>query len=433
MIFLDEKSQDKKTARREIGVVTFDQPIKAVITSKETALSNHDGMNFFDSSVHNNNTYAGSSGKDGRALEKKATDGGSLVITNTYTDSHDWVRFGNNNRTIYFAANNGRPGDFMRVLVEASPANTAPVAADSSETVTENTYGKYVTGSYKNVASASTDADGDTLTVTHLKYNGWVDTNSNGIIDAGEIKEIDPDPDESNVDTGWNTFHTRYGVLWIHSDGRYSFNAARQAIPENQTATYDADNNLIHGVSNGQFDEVNKLDLGESATLTFTYTISDGNGGTDTGDITVTINGANDTPIANDDTNSVSEEGTISRSSVMSSNKELDDNDNDADGDDNSNNLRVTGIASGSTEINSFTTISSGGQQSIETSFGTLTVHSDGSYSYSAKKNPALGSGDTEKDVFRYSVQDDSSESNLYNNNVGQTIRTPEVIIVLVN
>ena len=28
-------------------------------------------MNFFDSSVHNNNTYAGSSGKDGRALEKK--------------------------------------------------------------------------------------------------------------------------------------------------------------------------------------------------------------------------------------------------------------------------------------------------------------------------------------------------------------------------
>ena len=30
----------------------------------------------------------------------------------------------------------------MRVLVEATPANTAPVAADSSETVTENTYGK---------------------------------------------------------------------------------------------------------------------------------------------------------------------------------------------------------------------------------------------------------------------------------------------------
>ena len=214
-------------------------------------------------------------------------------------------------------------------------------------------------------------------------------------------------------------------MLWIHSDGSYSFNAARQAIPDDQTATYDADDRLIHGVSNAQFDEVNKLDLGESATLSFTYTISDGNGGTDTGDITVTINGANDTPIATNDTNSVSEEGIISRSSVTSSNKELLDNDNDADGDDNSSNLTVTGIASGPTELNSFTTISSGGQQTIETSLGTLTVHSDGSYSYTAKKNPALGSGDPAvTDVFRYSVQDDSLESNLYNNNVGQTIRT---------
>ena len=199
----------------------------------------------------------------------------------------------------------------------------------------------------------------------------------------------------------WNKFHTRYGLLWIHSNGSYSFNAARQAIPDNQTATYDADDRLIHGVSNAQFDEVNKLDLGESATLSFTYTISDGNGGTDTGDITVTINGANDTPIATNDTNSVSEEGIISRSSVTSSNKELVDNDNDADGDDNSSNLTVTGIAnSGTAEINSFTTISSGGQQTIETSLGTLTVHSDGSYSYTAKKNPALGSGDPLQKMF---------------------------------
>ena len=29
-------------------------------------------------------------------------------------------------------------------------------------------------------------------------------------------------------------------------------------------------------------------------------------------------------------------------------------------------------------------------------------------------------------DYFRYKVQDDSSESNLYNNNPGQTILTPE-------
>ena len=55
MIFLDELSLDKNKARQEIN--TFDQPIKAVITSKETALSNHDGMNFFDSSGSFNNLY----------------------------------------------------------------------------------------------------------------------------------------------------------------------------------------------------------------------------------------------------------------------------------------------------------------------------------------------------------------------------------------
>ena len=96
----------------------------------------------------------------------------------------------------------------------------------------------------------------------------------------------------------------------IHSDGRYSFNAAKQ----DKTNTYDADSNLAYGAYNAQFTEVNKLDLGESATLTFTYTIEDTKGATDTGDITITINGANDTPIANNDNNSVSEEGTISRS-----------------------------------------------------------------------------------------------------------------------
>ena len=102
---------------------------------------------------------------------------------------------------------------------------------------------------------------------------------------------------------------------------------------------------------------MNKLDNGDTATLTFTYTISDGNGGTDTGDITINILGVNDTPIAVDDTNSVSEEGTITKSSTTSSNKELVDNDTDADGDDNSSNFTITGIAAGSTETNSFTTI----------------------------------------------------------------------------
>ena len=45
---------------------------------------------------------------------------------------------------------------------------------------------------------------------------------------------------------------------------------------------------------NGQFEY---LDVGESTTDTFSYTLSDGNGGTDTATVTVTINGAEDAPV----------------------------------------------------------------------------------------------------------------------------------------
>ena len=49
-------------------------------------------------------------------------------------------------------------------------------------------------------------------------------------------------------------------------------------------------------------------------TDTFTYTISDGNGGTDTATVTVTVTNVNDDPIANDDTATVAEDASATRS-----------------------------------------------------------------------------------------------------------------------
>ena len=49
---------------------------------------------------------------------------------------------------------------------------------------------------------------------------------------------------------------------------------------------------------NGQFEY---LAVGETASDTFEYTVSDSNGGTDTGLVTITIDGANDAPVATDD------------------------------------------------------------------------------------------------------------------------------------
>ena len=74
---------------------------------------------------------------------------------------------------------------------------------------------------------------------------------------------------------------------------------------------------------NGQFES---LKAGETTTDTFTYTINDGKGGTDTASVTVTITGVNDTPTANDDTGAVSEDGPATTIDVLA-------DDTDPDGD----------------------------------------------------------------------------------------------------
>ncbi|WP_158548586.1 tandem-95 repeat protein [Parvularcula marina] len=73
-------------------------------------------------------------------------------------------------------------------------------------------------------------------------------------------------------------------LLTVHADGFYSYNP------------------------NGQFEY---LDAGETATDTFTYTISDPDGAMDIATVTVMINGVNDAPIANNDSFSVDEDNVL--------------------------------------------------------------------------------------------------------------------------
>ncbi|MAS94337.1 MAG: hypothetical protein CMO55_14155 [Verrucomicrobiales bacterium] len=101
-------------------------------------------------------------------------------------------------------------------------------------------------------------------------------------VSAGEgvlVNDTDPDidgvaPDDSITVTAHDAHSAAGGVVIVNADGSY---------------TYD---------SNGRF---NYLALGESATDTFTYTISDSQGATDTATVTVTILGSNDAPNAVDD------------------------------------------------------------------------------------------------------------------------------------
>ncbi|NJK33150.1 MAG: hypothetical protein HC927_12510 [Deltaproteobacteria bacterium] len=72
---------------------------------------------------------------------------------------------------------------------------------------------------------------------------------------------------------------------------------------------------------------VQALSVGESITDSFSYSISDSKGGSDTANIVITINGTNDFPVAVADTNSVTEDSaTPATGNVLA-------NDSDIDGD----------------------------------------------------------------------------------------------------
>ena len=62
------------------------------------------------------------------------------------------------------------------------------------------------------------------------------------------------------------------------------------------------------------------MDAGDTATDVFNYTVSDGNGGTDTATITITILGANDAPVAQNDVGVIVENGTLTVSDGANAN-----------------------------------------------------------------------------------------------------------------
>ena len=146
-----------------------------------------------------------------------------------------------------------------------------------------------------------TDADGDTLTVSHITATGG----SNSTV-----------ADSSTSASNGTTVTGTYGTLTVGADGSYTYTADQSAA--------DA------------------LDAGETAPDSFTYTISDGKGGTDTATLIITVTGTNDTPVATNDTGSVNEDATLTVSSAGSG--VIQDNDTDADGDDTAASLVITQI-----------------------------------------------------------------------------------------
>ena len=145
-----------------------------------------------------------------------------------------------------------------------------------------------------------TDADGDELTITSVSFT-----------------------------SGYGTVQVVNGQLQYDPDGNYEY-----------------------------------LQVGESETVEISYTVDDGNGGTDSAVATVTVEGVNDEPTAVDDSADVVEDQSVSGDVLT----------NDTDPEDDT--LTVTNVSFGDD------TVAAG--SSIQGTYGTLTLNADGSYTYAA-------------------------------------------------
>jgi VCBS repeat-containing protein len=197
---------------------------------------------------------------------------------------------------------------FADRVIDIGSGKNRPVAGDDHVFITEDT-----PGAAGNVLANDFDFDGDALTVTG------------------------------------GTFVGTYGTLTLNSNGSYTY--------------------VQNGTTQG-------LDDGENVTDTFTYTVTD-NDGSDTGLLVVHIAGANDAPVANDDTASTTEDAAVSGNVLT--------NDTDVD-------VEPLTVANPGTYVGAN---------------GTLVLNADGSYTYTPNAGAqGLDDGETAGDVFTYTATD---------------------------
>jgi VCBS repeat-containing protein len=148
------------------------------------------------------------------------------------------------------------------------------------------------------------------------------------------------------------------------------------------------------------------LNEGDTVSLTYDAQVSDGNGGTATRSVTITITGTNDSPVANGDTATVTESGVLGGGNTPTAGiPSVTDNvlTNDTDVDDGEKaSLTVSEVSFGG----SAGTIGA----ALTGTYGSLVLNSDGGYTYTLDNDDPdtqpLKQGDTATEVFTYTAVD---------------------------
>ncbi len=246
----------------------------------------------------------------------------------------------------------------LRITIDGR--NDTPVAVDDAATGIE-------AGGVNN-GTAGSDAVGNVI-----DNDSDVDSAANG-----ELLRVIDVTSEAGVTAGAGVVLAgRYGQLTVNADGSYRY-------------VIDNDNPTVQAL---------RL-AGETLTEVFTYRISDVAGEMAQARLTITLQGANDAPIAANDSSVASDQFVAPETSGT-----VLPNDSDIDGGDQ---LRVVGIRVGA-EAGSGAVGAVG--VPLIGRYGTLIMNADGSYTYSIDlTNPevlaAAGLGQILHDVFTYTVAD---------------------------
>ncbi|MBG6203544.1 hypothetical protein IWQ48_004701, partial [Labrenzia sp. EL_13] len=302
--------------------------------SADNTLTGNGGNDTFHDSA-GNDTYLGGSGTDTAIFSGNFSDysfavsGSFLQVINVAVDlvefTVEWLGFAD--QTVSHQS--------ILDSLEAD-TNSTPDAENDGYTVGED---GLLSG--QNLLANDTDADGDGLSVASVNGSS-ASVGSQIVLDSGAL-------------------------LTVNADGTFSYD------------------------QNGAFDH---LDGEETATETFSYVASDGEGNSELATVTITIEGSHDNtaPVSADDSYTVGEDGLLSGQNLLA-------NDTDADGD----GLSVASVNGSSASV---------GSQIVLDSGALLTVNADGTFSYD--QNGAfdhLGDEETATETFSYVASDGEGNS----------------------
>ncbi len=253
------------------------------------------------------------------------------------------------------------------VLGNDSDVENEPLSSAVTAAPTNGQLDLAVDGSFTYIHDGS-ETTTDSFTYTVSDGNGGSDISTVSIT----INPVNDPPvavaDSYSVDEGATLTVVAPGVLGNDSDA--------DGDPLSVSLNLDASNGFLELAPDGSF--TYNHDSSETTADSFTYTVSDGNGGSDIGIVTITINPVNDPPVAVADSYSVDEGATLTVAApgVLG---------NDSDGDNDPLNSAVTSAPTN----------------------GQLDLAVDGSFSYNHDGS------ETTTDSFSYTVSDGNGGSDI--------------------